>query len=144
MPGGRESVTGARFLSELYQASDPAYAGWCTVPCMWDTRTQRIVTNDIPQITFTFETEFTDFHRPGAPPLYPPGQRREIEALSALIFHAVNNGVYKAGMAMTHAAYEEAFDPLFTTLDALDSRLATRRVLLRHPVCPAAIPPLTP
>ena len=34
-----------------------------------------------------------------------------------LIFHAVNNGVYKAGMAMTQAAYEEAFDVLFATLE---------------------------
>jgi putative glutathione S-transferase len=51
--GGRDPVTGARFLSELYQATDPAYSGWCTVPCVWDTLTQRIVTNDIPQITVT-------------------------------------------------------------------------------------------
>jgi putative glutathione S-transferase len=128
--GGRDPLTGARFLSELYQASDPAYGGWCTVPCIWDTKTQRIITNDITQITVTFETEFIGYHRTGAPQLYPPDQRSEIEALSALIFHAVNNGVYKAGMAMTQAAYEEAFDALFTTLDALEERLGRRRFLL--------------
>src|SRR6266699_5574381 len=38
--GGRDPLTGARFMSELYQATDPAYQGWCTVPCVWDTRTQ--------------------------------------------------------------------------------------------------------
>jgi putative glutathione S-transferase len=137
--GGRDQVTGARFLSELYQATDPGYAGWCTVPCLWDAKTQRIVTNDIPQITVTLETEFTGYQRPGAPQLYPAGQRREIEALSALIFHAVNNGVYKAGMAMTQAAYEEAFDALFTTLEALDQRLARRRFLLGDQFCDADI-----
>jgi glutathionyl-hydroquinone reductase len=137
--GGRDPLTGARFLSELYQATDPLYTGWCTVPCLWDSRTQRIVTNDIPQITVTFETEFSDFHRPGAPQLYPPDQRREIDALSMLIFHAVNNGVYKAGMATTQAAYEEAFDVLFATLEELEDRLARRRFLLGSQLCEADV-----
>ena len=137
--GGRDPLTGARFLSELYQATDPLYTGWCTVPCLWDSRRQRIVTNDIPQITVTFETEFSDFHRPGAPQLYPPDQRREIDALSMLIFHAVNNGVYKAGMATTQAAYEEAFDVLFATLEELEDRLARRRFLLGSQLCEADV-----
>jgi putative glutathione S-transferase len=106
---------------------------------VWDARTQRIVSNDIPQITVTLETEFSDFHRPGAPRLYPPGQRREIDAVSTLIFHAVNNGVYKAGMAMTQAAYEEAFDVLFATLESLEERLARRRFLLGSQVCEADV-----
>jgi glutathionyl-hydroquinone reductase len=137
--GGRDPLTGARFLSELYQATDPLYTGWCTVPCVWDTKTQRIVTNDIPQITVTLETEFSDFHRPGAPRLYPPEQRREIDAVSTLVFHAVNNGVYKAGMAMTQAAYEEAFDVLFATLESLEERLARRRFLLGSQLCEADV-----
>jgi glutathionyl-hydroquinone reductase len=128
--GGRDPITGARFVSELYLASDQGYAGRCTVPFIWDAKTQRIVTNDIPQITVQMETEFAAFHRPGAPELYPPALRREIDALATLIYHTVNNGVYKAGLATTQAAYEEAFDALFTTLDALEERLARRRFLL--------------
>jgi len=68
--------------------------------------------------------------RPGSPDLYPPAQRREIEAVGALVFSTVNNGVYKAGMAATQAQYEEAFDALFTTLAALEERLSRRRFLL--------------
>src|SRR5215472_13735382 len=49
--GGRDPVTGARFVSELYLATDPVYAGRCTLPVLWDTRTQRIVSNDPAQIT---------------------------------------------------------------------------------------------
>jgi putative glutathione S-transferase len=128
--GGRDLVTGARFLSELYLATDPGYTGRCTVPLLWDTRTQRIVTNDFPQITVMLETEFGAFHRPGAPELYPVARRREIDAVAALIYTTVNNGVYKAGLATTQAAYEEAFDALFTTLGALEERLARRRFLL--------------
>jgi glutathionyl-hydroquinone reductase len=128
--GGRDSVTGAQYLSELYAATDPGYAGRATVPVLWDTRTKRVVNNDFAQITAQMETEFGAFHRPGAPDLYPAPLRREIEALGTLIYHTVNNGVYKAGTATTQAAYEEAFDALFTTLDALEERLARRRFLL--------------
>jgi putative glutathione S-transferase len=42
----------------------------------------------------------------------------------------VNNGVYKAGFATTHEAYEKAFVELFETLDFLEERLGTRRFLI--------------
>jgi glutathionyl-hydroquinone reductase len=128
--GGVDYVTGARYVSELYLATDPGFAGRFTIPCLWDTRSQRIVTNDVPQITVTMETEFCGFHRPGAPDLYPEELRPDIDALSTLIFHAVNNGVYKAGLATSQAAYEDAFDTLFATLAALEERLSTRRYLV--------------
>ena len=38
--------------------------------------------------------------------------------------------MYKAGFATTQAAYEEAFEALFATLDWLDSRLAEQRYLV--------------
>jgi glutathionyl-hydroquinone reductase len=122
-PDDRDPVTGARFLAELYTATDPAYDGRHTVPCVWDTRTKRLVTNDYPEITLTFESAFGEFHRPGAPDLYPDGLRAEIDELNDEVFHKVNNGVYKAGMATSQAAYEEAFDALFATLDRLEARL---------------------
>src|SRR6202046_5730493 len=48
---GRDPVTGAQWLTELYLATDPGYAGRCTVPLLWDTYRHRVVTNDFPQIT---------------------------------------------------------------------------------------------
>jgi glutathionyl-hydroquinone reductase len=128
--GGVDPVTGARFVSDLYMITDPGYRGRFTVPFVWDTRSQRIVDNDFQQITTSFETEFRGYHRPGAPDLYPAQQRTEIDALSTLIYHAVNNGVYKAGLATSQAVYEEAFDGLFSTLSALEERLLRRRYLL--------------
>jgi glutathionyl-hydroquinone reductase len=79
------------------------------------------------------------FHRPGAPDLYPVSMRRDIDALAMLMLHTVNNGVYKAGLATTQAAYEEAFDALFTTLDALEERLGRRRFLLGGQVTEADV-----
>lgn len=129
-PDSRDPLTGAFFLSELYAISDPGYTGPVTVPCLWDNRMQRIVSNDFPYITLNMETEFRPWHRQGGPDLYPLARRDEIDALCALIYHTVNDGVYRAGLATTQAAYEEAFDALFTTLDALEQRLARRRFLL--------------
>src|SRR5215469_12425361 len=127
--GGRDPLTGVHYLSELYLATDPAYGGRLSLPLLWDARAQRIVTNDAAQITIAMETEFRAFWRPGAPDLYPPAQRRDIDAIATLIHHTVNNGVYKAGLATTQAKYEEAFDAIFTTLDALEERLSRRRFL---------------
>ena len=137
--GGRDPATGARSLSELYLATDSGYAGRYSVPCLWDLHAQRVVTNDVVQIPVIFETEFAGYHRPGAPDLYPAGLRREIDALATLIHHAVNNGVYTAGVATTQAGYEEAFDALFATLDALEERLGRRRFLLGSQLCEADV-----
>ncbi len=128
--GGRDPLTGARYVSELYLATDPGYSGRVSLPLLWDIRGQRIVTNDPTQITVQMETAFAGFWRPGAPDLYPAAQRREIEAIATLIHHTVNNGVYKAGLATSQAEYEEAFDALFTTLDTIEERLGRRRFLL--------------
>jgi putative glutathione S-transferase len=125
-----DPLTGARLLSDLYRATDPSYAGPYSVPLIWDMRSRRIVSNDVSQITIMLETEFRPFHRQGAPDLYPAARRRDIESLATLIFHTVNTGVYKAGLAITQASYEQAVEALFTTLDALDERLARRRFLL--------------
>lgn len=46
-----------------------------------------------------------------------------------MIFHEVNNGVYKCGFARSQEAYEEAYDVLFARLDELETRLADKRFL---------------
>lgn len=125
-----DPLTGARVLADLYRATSPGYTGPCTVPLIWDLRSRRVVSNDVAQITVMLETEFRPFHRPGAPDLYPAARRREIESLATLIFHTVNTGVYKAGLAATQSSYEQAVEALFTTLEALEERLARRRFLL--------------
>ncbi|WP_030164865.1 glutathione S-transferase family protein [Spirillospora albida] len=135
----RDEVTGAVFLSELYLSSDPSFEGRYTVPCVWDTVTERLVTNDYPKITTMFETEFAAHHRAGAPDLYPAELRLEIDALNEVVFTTVNNGVYKAGFATAQDAYEEAFDALFETLDRLEERLAGRRYLFGDRVTEADV-----
>ncbi len=129
-PGGTDPVTGAAFVSELYQRSDPAFTGRATVPFVWDTRTEQIATNDYPQLTLDLSTQWTAHHTGDAPDLYPEHLRAEIDEVSAVNFTAVNNGVYRAGFATTQEAYEQAYDALFARLHELDRLLAGQRYLV--------------
>lgn len=127
---GPDPVCNFQFLSEAYLRTDPAYTGRYTVPCIWDRQTQRLVTNNYPDITIDFETQFTAFHRPGAPDLYPERLRADIDEVSQIVYREVNNGVYRAGFATSQAAYEAAVDGLFARLDWLEARLAGQRYLV--------------
>jgi len=69
-PGySQDPVNGFQFLSEAYQITDSTYSGRYTVPCIWDRVTGRLVTNNFPNITIDFETQFRAYHRPDAPDL---------------------------------------------------------------------------
>ncbi|SDR21417.1 glutathione S-transferase family protein [Thermostaphylospora chromogena] len=129
-PDDRDPVTGAAYLSELYLASDPTYEGRYTVPCVWDTVTKRLVSNDYFQLTLTWETAFRPWHAPGAPDLYPKQRRAEIDEFNAWLHDGLNNGVYQAGFATSQPAYEEAVVKVFATLDALEERLGDGRAYL--------------
>jgi putative glutathione S-transferase len=128
-PDGRDPVSGAEFLSELYHASDPDYAGRVTVPALWDRQTRTLVSNDYPRLTLDFDTEWRALHAPGAPDLYPDDLRADIDAVNEVVYADVNNGVYRCGFATTQQAYEEAYQRLFARLDRLSERLAGQRYL---------------
>jgi putative glutathione S-transferase len=55
--------------------------------------------------------------------------RPQIDEVNSWIYAYVNNGVYKAGFALTQQAYEMAFDQCFAALDKLDLILQKNRWL---------------
>jgi glutathionyl-hydroquinone reductase len=128
--GDRDPVLGIEYLSEAYLRTDPTYEGRVTVPSIVDVPTGQVVTNDYPQITLDFSTEWREFHKPGAPDLYPAALRAEIDEVIEPIFRNVNNGVYRCGFAGSQEAYEEAYDALFAELDRLSTRLSNQRYLV--------------
>ncbi|TKC16359.1 glutathione S-transferase family protein [Robertmurraya kyonggiensis] len=128
-PDGVDPVMGIRFMSEIYQKTDPEYSGRPTVPVFVDVKEQKVANNDYFRLTNYLETVWAPFHKEHAPDLYPEELRVEIDALNDIIFHDINNGVYKCGFARSQEAYEEAFDTLFARLDELDERLSTKRFL---------------
>src|SRR5690606_36723800 len=124
-----DPVLGVQYVSEVYLNADQDYAGRPTVPVMVDLETKEAVNNDYFKLTNYFETVWSPFHKENAPDLYPEDLREDIDALNEVIFHDVNNGVYKCGFAQSQEAYELAYDTLFARLDELEERLSTRRFL---------------
>jgi len=57
-------------------------------------------------------------------------KRADIDAINAVVYDNVNNGVYKAGFATSQPAYDAAVTGLFETLEALERRLARQRYLI--------------
>lgn len=129
-PRGVDPVLGLHRLQEAYFKRDPDYARGITVPAIVDIPTGQVVTNDFPQITHDLFFEWRDHHRPDAPNLWPDECREEMEAVMERVFTEVNNGVYRCGFAGAQAAYDEAYDRLWTTMDWLEERLADRRYLM--------------
>ncbi len=71
--------------------------------------------------------------------LWPTEHLEEMNEVNDAVFSDVNNGVYKCGFAGTQEAYDEAYDALFTRLDWLEERLATRRYLVGDTITQADI-----
>lgn len=121
-----DPILGAKFLREVYVASHPTFTGFVTVPLLWDKREGQIVNNESSEIIRMLNIEFGG----SGPDFYPKDLRREIDEINQVIYHTVNNGVYKCGNAATQEAYHESFDALFRTLDEIEDRLGRQRYLV--------------
>lgn len=138
-PDGVDPVLGIHYLRDAYNKRIPDYPKGVTVPAIVDIASGEVVTNDFAQITLDFSTEWTAYHRDGAPQLYPEGLRDEIDEVAQRIYTEVNNGVYRCGFAGTQRAYDKAYDRLFTALDWLSDRLADRRFLVGDTITEADV-----
>ncbi|MHA7189230.1 glutathione S-transferase family protein [Arthrobacter sp. MDT2-16] len=138
-PDGRDPVLGIERLQEAFFKRDPDYSRGITVPAVVDTTTGAVVTNNFPQITLDFSGEWKDFHREGAPDLYPEALREEIDTVNRRVFTEVNNGVYRCGFAGSQEAYDAAYDRLFTALDWLEERLTSQRFLVGDTITEADV-----
>ncbi|GAA2083569.1 glutathione S-transferase C-terminal domain-containing protein [Aeromicrobium halocynthiae] len=128
--GGRDPVLGIRYVRDAYLAADPGHASGFPVPAVVDVESGHVVTNDFATIPIDLATQWRSLHRPGAPDLYPDGRREEIDEFNAILHRDVVSGVYEVGMARSQADYDRAFTALFSRLEQLDARLASRRFLL--------------
>lgn len=124
-----DTLYGLDYLYQLYQKAAPDYTGRVTTPTLWDTVHETVVSNESADIMRMFNSAFDELAEHPERDFYPEDLRAEIDAVNERVYHDVNNGVYKAGFATRQAAYEEAFDTLFETLDWLDARLAGQRYL---------------
>ncbi|WP_044493380.1 glutathione S-transferase family protein [Nesterenkonia massiliensis] len=136
---GRDPVLGTERLQENYFKRFPDYPRGITVPALVDVPSGAVVTNNYPQLTLDFSTQWKAYHREGAPDLLPDELIDEMLPVIKRVFTEVNNGVYRAGFAGSQRAYEEAYDRLFTALDWLEERLADRRYLMGEHITEADV-----
>jgi glutathionyl-hydroquinone reductase len=119
-----DAAGGFEFLAEAYEATVPGYDGRISVPVLWDTKTESIVSNESTDIVRMLE-EWGD----PAVDLYPEPLRAEIDALDEWVYDGFQNSVYRAGFARSQEAYDEAFASVFATMDRLEALLGERRYL---------------
>jgi putative glutathione S-transferase len=118
----RDAVNGAAYLHEIYTRADPHFTGRATVPALWDKSRGTIVNNESADLLRMFNSGFGPL-ADASIDLCPEDLRQAIDTLNEATYASLNNGVYRAGFATTQAAYEEAFGPIFATLDMLERKL---------------------
>ena len=112
---------------QLYRKAMPDYSGRVTVPILWDTERETIVSNESSEIIRMFNDRFGTLA--SGPDFYPETLRGEIDWINERVYSDVNNGVYKSGFATKQHVYEENVHRLFNALDWLEGILAERRYL---------------
>lgn len=120
-----DKLFGFEFAHQVYCKAQADYTGRVTVPILWDKKQDIIVSNESADIIRMFNSAFNDITG-NHDDYYPKALRTEIDAVNDLVYNTINNGVYKCGFATTQEAYDEAIVPLFTSLDQLEQRLASK------------------
>lgn len=124
-----DHVNHFNYLYQAYQLADSNYSGIVTVPVLWDKKQNTIVNNESSEIIRMLNNAFNAYSD-NQNDYYPESLRTEIDKINSFIYENINNGVYRCGFAQTQAAYEAAFDKLFTALDQTEEILSSQRYLV--------------
>ncbi len=124
-----DDVNHTTYVHELYTKAMADYTGRVTVPILWDKQTSTIVSNESAEIIRMFNSAFDQIGAK-AGDYYPQALRSEIDEINEIVFHKINNGVYKAGFATSQIAYDEAVTQLFDALEWLEARLSQQTYLI--------------
>jgi glutathionyl-hydroquinone reductase len=115
-------------LRDVYLESEPNYDARVTVPVLYDTKTNTIVSNESAEILRMLNSEFNALiadPSARALDLYPESLRGEIDAVEKWHYDDINNGVYKSGFATTQDAYEKNVATLFRALDRVEEHFSS-------------------
>ncbi|MBR8826558.1 MAG: glutathione S-transferase family protein [Gomphosphaeria aponina SAG 52.96 = DSM 107014] len=123
-----DSVNNKKYLRDVYAHSDNKYTGRVTVPVLWDKQTNTIVNNESREIMRMLDLEFAEVAA-NEVNFCPENLREEIDKTIDAIYHPINNGVYRAGFAISQEAYDEAVTELFAALDHWEKVLGKQRYL---------------
>lgn len=124
-----DKLYGFDYAHQIYTKVKPEITTRVTVPILWDKQTETIVNNESAEIIRIFNSGFNALTS-NDDDYYPEALRQEIDDINEMVYHDINNGVYKAGFATTQKAYEEAVNALFHALDIVEERLSKQRYLV--------------
>ncbi|HAJ70170.1 MAG: glutathione S-transferase family protein [Alkalibacterium gilvum] len=124
-----DPVDDADYLYEVYKRVEPDYSGRVTVPVLYDLRQDKIVNNESSEIMRMLNTAFDDIGAKKAD-YYPEDLREAIDKINDRVYHAINNGVYKAGFATKQSVYEKEVKKLFEALDEIETILENQPYLV--------------
>ncbi|KAG5650597.1 hypothetical protein H0H81_011698 [Sphagnurus paluster] len=135
-----DSLNNAEHVKDIYFKVDPDFQGsfvsivLFSVPILWDKKTQTIVNNESSEIIRIFNTAFDEFiaEEKAALDFYPANLRPEIDKVNELVYENINNGVYRAGVATSQAAYEKAVTEVFEALDQVEKILEGQEYLVQN------------
>ena len=131
-----DDLYGDNFIGEKYLAQDPDYSGVNSVPILWDKKNKMIVNNESSEIIRMFNSAFNDITG-NTLDFYPEQLQEKIDKVNELVYHAINNGVYKTGFATTQEAYDKNVTELFSALEQLENKLSKQRYLTGNEITEA-------
>ena len=111
---------GIQYAPEIYKLSDPDSTE-TSVPCLFDTQTRRVVSNESADIVRMFALISGAFDEE---------LLEQTDKVNARVYQDVNNGAYRAGFTSNQAAHETAARKYFEAFDWLNGILASSKYLL--------------
>jgi len=136
-PGAtQDDINHFKYMHEVYSKANAKYSGIVTVPVLWDKKQNTIVNNESSEIIRMLNSAFNAF-TDAKEDYYPKARQKEIDQINEEIYENINNGVYRCGFASSQAAYEAAFDRMFSSLDKLETILSKQRYLVGNDITEA-------
>jgi len=131
IPDGEKSDvhTGARYLYELYQATDAAYTGRASTPVLWDKHDRKIVSNSYDEIFGIVNSEFNAFAARDFD-FRPPEVGDQLQAELAWLGAGFTGAVYRCGFALDQSTYDTYAAAIARTVPLIEEKLSSHRYLL--------------